>query len=266
MNPNEQSNAPEPVQQQTEQPAPFTPGIANGVPQPAPQPVENPQPQEQPAVQPTEPQPQANPQEPAPQPNPQAPQNPQNPQPTQQAPQENKPQLTYDEYLDSLTKDIKPIEMPKPTDVNKDDPDGLVKFFEDYEQKILEKARQENQKQAIVQSAERQAWGEVFTKYPEIQNNTDLRDTIHNIRMGAYSRGQSLSPIQVADALVGTLHKEYKKGVNDTNVQTRVVDSQPLNGGGQPPQQAQVNYEALQSGGEQEAVRQLEALMASGKL
>lgn len=265
MNPNEPApQAPATEPQAAPQAAPtFTPGIANGVQAP-PQPA------------PTEPQPQVNPtpQEPAPQPAPQPQaQEPSAPvtQPTQN-PQEpavpavNTPQLSYDEYLDSLTKDIKPIETPNPTEIDQKDPEGLVKFFAEYKKSIIEESKQENLKQAIVQNAEREAWGQVFTKYPEIQNNNDLRDTIHNIRMGAYSRGQSLSPVQVADALVGTLHTEYKKGVNDTNVQTKVVDSQPLGGGSQAPVAAEVNYEALQTGGEQAAVAQLEALMAAGKL
>lgn len=277
MNPNEpapQSPATEP--QAAPQAAPtFTPGIANGVqtPQPAPAEPTQQQPQVTTQVQDT-PQPNAAPQ-PAPQPTSQevstaTPQEPSS-QPTQNVPEpaqptQNTQQMTYDEYLESLTKDIPTVEMPKPTDVDQKDPDGLVKFFDDYSEKLLEKARQDNLKQSIVQNAEREAWGQVFTKYPEIQNNNDLRDTIHNIRMGAYSRGQSLSPIQVADALVGTLHTEYKKGVNDTNVQTKVVDSQPLGGGSQAPVAPEVNYEALQTGGEQAAVAQLEALMAAGKL
>lgn len=272
MQPNEnvQPNV-TPTQDPAPQPAPqapaFQPGISNGYTAPTePTQAQPTEPAQQPAAQPTQPT------EPtAPQPTPTEPTQPAQPtqQPAQEPaaqPTETRQQLTYDEYLDSLTKDFQPVELPKPTDVDNSDPDGLVKFFDDYGNKLLERAQQEAQKQAIVQNAEREAWGKVFTKYPEIQNNPDLRDTIHNIRMGAYSRGQSLEPIQVADALVGSLHNEYKKGVNDSNVQTKVVDSQPLNGGGQPPVQAEVNYEALQNGGEQAAVMQLEALMRAGKL
>ena len=272
MQPNEPSQQPIQAPAQSE-PAPqlpqqWTPGVANGYSAPTePQPAPQDQPAQQPqAQQPTEPQPtpqvnsQANPQEPSQS----VPTEPvQQPVQSEPAPQ---PQMTYDEYLDSLTKDMPAVELPKPTEVDNGDPEGLTKFFEDYGQKILEQARQEQQKQTILQNAERDAWNDVFTKYPEIQKNQDLRDTIHNIRMGAYSRGKSLSPIQAADALVGTLHTEYKKGVNDTNVQTRVVDSQPLNGGGQAPAAPEVNYEALQTGGEQAAVAQLEALMRAGKL
>ena len=174
--------------------------------------------------------------------------------------------MTFDEYLDSLTKDVKPVELPNPKDVPADDPEGLANFFEEYGNKIVEKARQEGQVQTIRQNAEAQAWSEVFTKYPEIKDNAVLRDTIHSIRVGEYSRGVSKSPIEVADQLVATLHNEYRKGQNDQQVTTQVVDSQPLGGGGAPAPQVQVDYEALQTGGTNGAVAQLEALIAAGKI
>lgn len=261
MQPNENQPQAQPAPQA--QPT-FTPGVANSQPlppaqEPAPQPAPQADPAPAPAPTPTpEPTPQPAPVEPGTQPA----QNPVEPA----KPVETKPQFNYNEYLDSLTKDIKPVEMPKATDVNHEDPDGLNKFFTELADKTVEKARQEFQKEQIIQTAESRAWQEVFTKYPEVQENTKLRDTIHNIRMGAYSRGESVSPVEAADALVGTLHNEYKKGINDTNVQTRVQASQPLNGGGNPQPTPAINYEALQEGGRDAAVMQLTQMINDGKI
>lgn len=240
--------APEPQPQL--QPAP--------APEPAPQPTPSPEPQ--PAPQPTEPQPQPNPTEPTPQVNPQ-------PQPTTDP---TRQQLTYDEYLESLTKNIpEPPKLPNPSEVKEDDPEALAKFFEDYGNAMEQRLIARQQQQVVVQQAEGTAWREVFAKYPEIEANPTLRDTVHRIRVGAYQNGESLSPIQVADALVGTLHNEYRKGTNDTLVQTRVQNSQPLNGGGQPPAVPAINYEALQQPGQagtDAAVGQLEAMIRAGQI
>lgn len=257
-----QENAP--VQTPPVPPAPAmpTPGIGMA-PNYPPMPEPTPAPTPEPAPAPTP--------EPAPQPTPPADgTTPIQNEPTPAVPTETKPQLTYDEYLDSLTQKIpKPAEFPKPTEIDQNDPEALVKFFEEYGRVTVERAQAAMQEQQVVQTAEARAWKEVFTKYPEIENNPQLRDTIHNIRMGAYHQGQSHSPLQVADALVGTLHAEYKRGVNDTNVQTRIQDSQPLNGGSNPQPAPAVNYEALQQPGQagiDAAVQQLEAMIRAGKV
>lgn len=234
----------------------------------------------QPVPQPADPipQPQA-PQQPEPQPQPQqpqpAPQDPNQPQP-QQNPQPSpttdptKQQQTYDEYLESLVKNVeKPQDLPNPKDVPENDPEALSKFFEEFGRVTEQRARAAMQQEHIIQQAEGRAWREVFDKYPEIQKNPTLRDTIHNIRLGAYQRGESLSPIQVADGLVGTLSEQYRKGINDTNVQIRVQDSQPLNGGGQPQPTQGVNYEALQQpgvAGQEAAIAEIDKLIRANRI
>lgn len=262
MQPNETTPAPAPA------PA-FTPGVNMSYPTPEPAPAPAPEPQQQqpaPAPQP-DPAPQPEPaptnQETPPQPTPQTPPAPQpTPDPT---PDPNKSQ-SFDDYLASLTKDIEVPELPKATDVKGDDPESLDKFFTEFGDKIVERALSKVQQGEVVKQAEARAWNDVFTKYPEVKENQQLRDTIHNIRLGAYARGQSLSPVEVADQLVGTLHGEYKRGVNDTNVQTKVQESQPLGGGTPAPAAPSINYEALQDGGINEATKQIEALMAAGKI
>lgn len=149
MNPNEQPTpapnpapvapapAPTPAPQPEPTPAPaptptFQPGIAspsyNGATPIAPEPVADPQPTPQPNPEPT----------PAP-----APTGTPQPEPVKQP--------TYDEYLESLVKDIKPVELPKPSDVKQDDPEGLTKFFDDFGKAVTERAYTEMQKQSVIQ-------------------------------------------------------------------------------------------------------------------
>lgn len=236
--------APQPAPQPAPEPPTFTPGVANDV-------VLTPQ-------QPTEPQ--AAPQEPTPQQDP----NPQ-PQPQPQNPQEPAPKAqTYEEYLESIVGKPQDIEVPKASGVA--DPAELDKFFDEYGAAIRNQVMQEVRQSQAVQNYERQEWDKVFSKYPEVKDNTAIRDTIHSMRLGAFNRGEGMTPLQAADFLVGALHNEYKKGVNDTNVQTEVAQAQPLNGSGAPAPDVGVNYGALQDGGRDAAVTQLEQLIAAGKI
>lgn len=271
MNPNE-ANAPT-------NPAPaeaptFVPGIANSQPlppQPAPEPAQpTPQPTEQPAPQPTE--------------QPAAPAQPAQPDPNQPAPAEQKPaeqpaqpaaepkkDFDYEAYLDSLVgaKKNEPIETPKiPTQQElESDDQALTKFFGELVDTAVKKAVSEGEKNNTIRQAETHAWEEVFTKYPEIKEAKGLRDTIHNIRIGAYQRGQALTPVQVADQLIGDLRTQYKQGVNDTNVQTTVRDSQPLGGGTQTPSASpSVDLASLHHGGSNAAIAELTKLIEQDKI
>lgn len=253
--------------QPTQEPSVPTPGIGAAPNyQPPAQPEPQPQPsQQEPAPQPTpqpEPQPAPQPSEPTPQPQPSEPQ----PQPQAQQPQPQ--QLSYDEYLEQAL-NSNPAPIPKATEINGEDPEALNKFFEDFAAGVVKQAEERFQQREAVRNIEAQAWKEVFTKYPEIEGNAELRETVHNIRMGAYATGKSLSPLQVADALVGTLHNEYRRGINDNQVQTRVQASQPLGGNGQPVPEPKVNLEALQQpgvAGFDSAVQQIQAMIDTGKI
>jgi len=236
----------------------FTPGISNGIPQPAPEPT--PQPVD-PTPAPVDPTP--------------APQPVETPQPTDPQPQPAvtpTPSPDYDAYLDSLingagaTPDA--IELPKPPTQEQleNDDQALNKFFGDLVDTAVKKAMTEGTKQSTIREAEATAWEETFVKYPEIKEDKKLRDMIHNVRMGAYQRGTSLSPTQAADELIGTLHAQYKRGVNDTNVTTSIRDSQPLGGGTQTPSPQGVNLAALHDGGDQAAVIELTKLIEANKI
>lgn len=249
-NDNQPMNAPE-----------YTPGIALSQPTPpaeapAEAPAETPAPAENPAE---APQPAANSSETP------APANPSNPPAETPA-----PQMSYEEYLDSLLKDLPEAPAtPNPSDekykTGKDE--DLVQFFTDFEQSIIQKSQAEQQRAAALQQAESKYWGDASGKYPEIASDSDLRNTIQNIRMGSMqTTGKLPTPLEVADALIGTLHNQYKKGVNDTNVQTQVVASQPNAGGSRPQTSEQINYEAVQSGNQGDLVGEVTKLINMGKI
>lgn len=246
MNPND--NQPTQPTEQAPQAQPTTPEFQPGIAT-APKPVEQPETQ---APQPTS--------DPTPQ---QTTDNPETPAPTPETPQTQ----SYEEYLDSLTKNLTVPEVPKPTDdkYKTGNDDDLVNFFADFEQSIIEKQRVESQRQQAYQQAEQKVWGDATKKYDEIGTNSDLRDTIQNIRVGIYQNtGKMLTPTEVADQLIGTLHNQYKKGVNDTNVQTQVVNSQPMNGGGKPQPTVATDYKAVQSGNQDAVVGEVEKLIQQG--
>lgn len=266
MNPND-PNANQPTQP-TEAPT-FVPGISNA-PQ-IPTEPQNPQPADQPQDQPQNPQPSDQPQnQPQNQPTDQPTQPTQQPQ-NNPAPTDSNGSFDYDAYLDSLIgKDNnQPIEVPKVPSQEElaNDDQALTKYFGELVDTAVKKALVESNNQTTVRAAEQRAWEDVFTKFPEIKESKGLRDTIHNIRIGAYQRGQALTPLQVAEQLIGDLHSQYKKGVNDTNVQTTVRESQPLGGGTQTPApDTRVDYAKLHDGGQNAAVAELEKLMSQGKI
>lgn len=248
-----QNEAPQQAQAQETQ---FTPGIANA-PQEYQMPSEQPQDQQSQAQASD-----ATQQQPVQQ----------DTQTQAQATQDDTSQVDYDAYLDSLisqnTKPAEEIKVPTaPTaEQLESDDQALTKFFGELVDTAVQKALNEGQKQTTIREAEQRAWNDVFGKYPEIKDSKGLRDTIHNIRVGAYQRGQALSPLQVADQLIGDLHEQYKKGVNDTNVTTTIRDSQPLGGGTQAPTAQPVNYARLHDGGEAAAIDELTKLMSQGKI
>lgn len=244
-NDNVQINAPE-----------YTPGIALSQPTPpADAPVETQAPQETQETQ--------------------APQTADSPAETQ-APQEAQspatqtpPSQTYEEYLDSLLKDVPEVTTPKPDDekykTGKDD--DLVQFFSDFESSIIQKSQAEQKRAQALQQVETKFWGEASQKYPELASDASLRDTVQNIRMGSYqTTGKMPTPVEVADALIGTLHNQYKKGINDQNVQTQVVASQPNSGGSRPQTTEQINYDAVQSGNQGDLVGEVTKLINMGKI
>lgn len=266
---------------------------------PTPQPAPSQQPTQQPANDqpldpfasmfdaanqtPTEPAaPPTQPTESAPEPTqPQQPQQPVEPsQPQQPAPQEaTQPQVapsqeedyqTFDEYMNNVTKEFdNSPELPDVEKIDPNDPQAIKKFFDDLVTTAVRKAEQSVGRKSAIQAAERQAWDGAFNKYPSLKTNKPLRDMVHNMRMGYFQRGQAITPVQAANKVLEIFNQNYKKGITDNQVQTKIEQVQPNSGGGTPVETTLDRNQILsdlQTGGEQALASYLDSQIKSGKL
>jgi hypothetical protein len=162
---------------------------------------------------------------------------------------------SYEEYLDSvLGKAKEDPQPPNPAEINPDDPEAIKAFFDNLlttaEQRIEAKiARKE-----AIQRAEKKVWDEAFAKYPTLKSNQNVRDMVHNIRMGYFQRGEAITPLQAAEKLLSSLNSSYKQGIVDNQVVTKIEEVQPQGGGTITPPTTGADKDtvlkAVQDGGE----------------
>lgn len=190
-------------------------------------------------------------------------------EPQQSAPQDN--YQSYEDYMNEVLKDVpKPNDVPNPNDISPDDPEGLKKFFDDLVNTAVAKATSEISRKTALQSKERALWDEAFDKYGSLKTKPQLRDMVHNIRMGYFNRGIAITPKQAADKLLESLGNQYKQGVADNQVVTTIESVQPTGGGSgnQAPTSMDRNemLTSLQTGGETALAEMLDAQIKAGKL
>lgn len=231
-------------------------------PQPFVPPTGDPNPVE-PAPQPTEPAPQPTaPTEPAAPATPAAPAEPVQPA----APQ----QESYEEYMARVLADIpQAAEPPKLETVNQEDPAAVEQFFADLVASAVQQAEANVEKKYAVREAETRGWNEAFDAYPSLRQNHALRETIHNIRMGSFSRGIAMTPKQAAEHLLATSHADYQRGIADNQVHTKIENVQPTNGSSvEVPQVTTTDDQlrAIQTGGEAALAAILDAEVKAGRL
>lgn len=178
---------------------------------------------------------------------------------------------SYDEYMSEVLKSVpKPKDVPDPNSISPDDPEGLKKFFDDLVNAAVDKAQTEVTRKSAIQAKERALWDEAFDKYGSIKTNKNLRDMVHNIRIGYFNRGIAITPKQAADKLLESLGNQYKQGVADNQVVTTIESVQPNAGG--TVQQVQTTadrakmLELLQTGGETALAEMLDAQIKAGNL
>lgn len=256
------------VAQAINEPAPVATPVAP--PQAAPQPQAQPQAQPQPQApaQPAEPsdpfaqfaQPQEQPTEPI-----------QPAEPAQPQEQPKNDYQSYEDYMNEVLKDVPQIQdTPDPNSVSPDDPESLKKFFDDLVNTAVQKASAEVARKSAVQAKERALWDEAFDKYGSIKTNKNLRDMVHNIRIGYFNRGIAITPKQAADKLLESLGNQYKQGVADNQVVTTIENVQPTAGGSGAPATTTLDRKemltAVQDGGEVALAEILDAQIKAGKL
>lgn len=266
----------QPQQQQPEpqqQPAPVTQ-------QPAPtqqQPVQQPTQPQQPADpfsaftnQPVEPgqptQPQQQPVEPV-QPVQQQPQQVEAPQ---QQPQQPTNDMTYEQYIESVLKDIPQAPgMPDPSQVDPNSEEGIQQFFTDLMTTAERRFEANYERKMAIQNAERKLWDDAFGKFPSLRDNNELRNMVHSIRMGEFNKGVAITPTQAADRLLKAFGQQYQQGIVDNQVVTTYESVQPTGGGGTTvPTSADTDraLQAVQTGGEEALAQILDAQFQSGQM
>lgn len=210
---------------------------------------------------------------PAPQPeNPTQPTNPQPetpPETPKTDPQATQP-LTGKEYDEQVTKDLEAIKAPEAPDVStidQNDMESLNRFFKERDEALLAQAEARMQRQEVIRTHEQRVWGQAFEKYPTLRTNDTARNMVNDIRMAAHARGESITPAEAADRLLGLVNQNYQQGVADAHKQSETLSGQPMNGGGQP---APVNYRddliAVQDGGETALTSILDREIQNGRL
>lgn len=286
-----------PVQQPAPAPQPvaqpdYTPGIQNV---PNYQPAQQPQPQAQPLAQPnvdpfaslqlndapTGNTPQMQPQAQPPvapvatevgQPQVQQPQTPQEQQPQAQPQQQTPPaELSYDQRVDQILSGIQAPEIPDLKKVNYESPEEVEKFFADYGEALVARAAAQMEKKSTFQNLETQEWNKALTAFPTLKDNAELRNMVHNIRVGNHQRGIFQTPTQAAQELLKALGQQYNQGVVDNQVQTTIENVQPLGGAAQAPTNVPITSTQqellqVQDGGTQALEDILNRKIAAGQL
>lgn len=177
---------------------------------------------------------------------------------------------SYDDYMKSVMAGVPQAPAaPDPEKVNPEDPVAIKGFFDNLmtvaEQRIEAKIERKN----AIQNSERKVWEEAFTQYPTLRTNKNVRDIVHNIRMGHFQRGVAITPTQAAQKFLDSLGNSYRQGVADNQVVTTIENVQPQGGGSQPTPTTQDEVavlEAVQTGGEEALADILDKEVRAGRL
>lgn len=243
-------------------PAPTTPTE----PQPNPQPV---QPPTEP-VQPVQPLvPNMTPVEPGATPAPATPAAPATPPPV--APAKPEQYQSYEDYMKTALEGVPTApEAPDPSTVPQDDPEKIKEFFTGLMNTAEKRFEAKFERKNAIQTAEKKAWDEAFGKYETLKTNKNVRDMVHNIRMGYFSKGVAITPTQAAEKLLSSINTSYKQGIADNQVTTTIEQVQPTGGGATPPATPGVDKNTmltqLQTGGEQALMGMLDNEIKNGRL
>ena len=249
---------------------PQTPGLSpwQQLNEPAQQP-QQPQPPQAPPQLPPQPGQQ---QPPAPQPN--QPQNPQQPQIPGVQPPQQQPPTQYDAMLQNYMAPAgnQEPQLPNVADVKADDPQDLVRFFNEFATGIEQRIERKYTERDTAKRTETKLWNDTFVKYPQLKEDANLRAIVHSIRMGAIQQGVNMTPEVAADKLAEIVQAQYQNGYQAHQTNVRVQQSQPLSGGGQQPPQVtpQSNQQMLSSvqktgiEGEQAVITAVDNLIQQG--
>jgi hypothetical protein len=141
------------------------------------------------------------------------------------------------EYPNPVLPEFQPIDfsqLPVGED-NLIDPNALAGTINQSIAAAEERATLRAQQAYAEQRAEEKAWQKAYEKYPELKNNKELRDLVHNARLGRVadmlSKTQDASsvklptPSQIADSLFKHIGNAKVEGMKQATENTKVQSS-----------------------------------------
>lgn len=178
---------------------------------------------------------------------------------------------SYEDYMAQVLAGVPAVpEAPDPEKVDQNDPAAIKGFFDDLMNTAVARAQAEAQRTQAIQSAEKQQWDAAMDKYGSLRTNTELRNTVHNIRMANFARGVAMTPTQAADQLLHSLGQQYKRGIVDNQVVTTIESVQPNGGQSGTPVETTLDRDnvlnAVQTGGETALADILDREIKAGRL
>lgn len=97
-----------------------------------------------------------------------------------------------------------------------------------YAQALQQQAREAARQEFMEQRREEKLWEKAQEAYPELKTNKELRDLVHNSRMGEFVVGKNPSPKQVADRLFKYLNVAKADGAKQAQSNVVVQESARL--------------------------------------
>lgn len=166
--------------------------------------------------------------------------------PEQEAPQAEEPQVQEVSEETSTTSEV--VEQPStPEPVEDEEPvyqyqsseidlDSLPRDPENpeyvdpqaYAQALQQQAREAARQEFMEQRQEERLWEKAQDAYPELKTNKELRDLVHNSRMGEIVNGKNPTPKAVADRLFKYLNVAKADGAKQAQSNVAVQESARL--------------------------------------
>lgn len=99
---------------------------------------------------------------------------------------------------------------------------------------LMEQARAAARQEFLEQRQEERAWSKAVEKYPQLKGNRELRDLIHQTRMGSIVEGKNPTPLQIADQLFKHLGTAKTEGYQQAKTTETIQKSASLETASQP--------------------------------
>lgn len=114
-------------------------------------------------------------------------------------------------------------------------------------QRAVAQATQMADQRFVQAKQEERLWEKAFSKYPELKDNKELRDTVHNYWMGTAGVGQTPStPLKAAERIMKYVGQAKQQGIQDATQSVKIQASAHLEDANTtPPNQESVRKSEL---------------------